>query len=63
MENMWRVSIQEIVSHVSDPEFPVSWELVTPKGKGPGTISHHKCAVFDDKMVLVGGLIGDDCNQ
>lgn len=41
----------------------MGWEPLSPKGKGPGPISHHKCAVFDDKMILVGGLIGDDSNS
>lgn len=56
MDNMWRVSITEILSHLNDSEFPVSWEVVTPKGKGPGPISHHTTVVFGDKMILVGGL-------
>jgi hypothetical protein len=56
MDNMWRVSISEILSHLNDSEFPVSWEVVTPKGKGPGPISHHTTVVFGDKMILVGGL-------
>ena len=43
--------------------FSANWEIVNIKGKGPGKISHHKCAVFDDKMVLIGGLKGDDSNK
>lgn len=43
--------------------FSVGWECVQTKGKGPGKISHHKCAVFNDKMILIGGLKGDDSNK
>jgi hypothetical protein len=33
---------------------------LTPKGKGPGRISHHKCIESNKNMIITGGMQGDN---
>ena len=60
---MWRLDLNELQKLMEDPFYPAQWELIAFKGAGPGRISHHTCAVKDDKMILVGGLQGDASNK
>lgn len=54
--DMWRLDLDSLMRATEDPSFPVHWEQIQCKGaKTPGCISHHKCAVQGDKMILVGG--------
>lgn len=60
---MWRVDIDSLLRATEDATFPAHWEQVNYKGaKSPGKISHHKCTVMGDKMILVGGIKGDVSN-
>jgi hypothetical protein len=48
--------MDSLLRATEDPTYPVHWEQIQYKGaKTPGRISHHKCAVQGDKMILVGG--------
>jgi len=63
LENMWRVDLDSLLRATEDATFPAHWELIQFKGaKTPGKISHHKCIVQGDKMILVGGIKGDASN-
>ena len=63
LDNMWRLDLDAVMRATEDPTFPVQWDQVTYRGtKNPGRISHHKCVVQGDKMVLVGGLRGEASN-
>lgn len=63
LDNMWRLDLDAVMRATEDPSFPVQWEQITYRGsKNPGRISHHKCCVQGDKMVLVGGLRGEASN-
>ena len=63
MDSMWRLNLDELKNLATDPTYPVSWELISGKGKNPGKISHHTCTVMGDKMILLGGLKGDKQNS
>ncbi len=54
---MWRLDLDSLMRATEDPNYPVHWEQIQYKAgaKTPGRISHHKCAVVGDKMILVGG--------
>jgi len=63
IDNMWRLDLDSVMRANEDPNYPVQWEQISYRGsKFPGKISHHKCGVFLDKMVLVGGLKGEALN-
>ena len=63
LDNMWRVDIDSLLRAMEDASFPAHWEQIQYKGgRSPGRISHHKCSVIGDKVVLVGGIIGDTSN-
>lgn len=54
--DMWRLDLDSLLRATEDPTYPVHWEQIQYKGaKTPGRISHHKCAVQGDKMILMGG--------
>ncbi len=54
--DMWRLDLDSLLRATEDPTYPVHWEQIQYKGpKTPGRISHHKCAVQGDKMILIGG--------
>jgi hypothetical protein len=54
--DMWRLDLDSLLRATEDPAYPVHWEQIQYKGaKTPGRISHHKCAVQGDKMILLGG--------
>ena len=64
IDNMWRLDLDSVMRACEDSTYPVEWEPVLYKGvRTPGRISHHKCAVQGDKMILVGGLIGEMSNN
>lgn len=53
---MWRLDLDSLMRATEEPSYPVHWEQLQYKGpKTPGRISHHRCAVQGDKMILVGG--------
>jgi hypothetical protein len=62
---MWRLDLDSLMRATEDGSYPVHWEQVTQKAanKGPGKISHHKCAVVGDRMVLVGGMKNGDLSN
>ncbi len=63
IDNMWRLDLDAVMRATEDPTFPAGWEQIAYRGtKSPGRISHHKCAVIGDKMVLIGGLKGEVSN-
>jgi hypothetical protein len=55
MGNMWKMSISGIHELMDDPENGVCWEQVNTKGTQPGSISHHKAAVFGLSVIIFGG--------
>jgi N-acetylneuraminic acid mutarotase len=60
---MWRIDLDSLLRASEDCSYPVSWEQIQYRGpKSPGRISHHRCAVTGDKMILVGGLKGETSN-
>jgi hypothetical protein len=62
LDNMWRINISEVQRLQHDNSNDVQWELITTKGAGPKSISHHQCICVDDRMILIGGQSGDDDN-
>ena len=42
---MWRINLDELLSLMKDPQYPLQWELVNQNGNGPNKISHHTCSV------------------
>jgi len=61
---MWRLDLDSVMRACEDGSYPVQWEQVLYRGpKSPGRISHHRCAVIGDKMVLVGGLKGGEVSN
>ncbi len=63
LDNMWRVDLDSLLRAMEDTSFPAHWDQIQYKGgKSPGKISHHKCMVIGDKVVLVGGILGDTSN-
>lgn len=65
LDNMWRLDLDSLMRATEDGHYPVHWEQIVYRGKVfPGKISHHKCAVMGDRMVLVGGMKnGDQSNN
>jgi len=56
IENMWRLDLDSLMRATEENFYPVNWEQIQFKGpKSPGRISHHKCSVQGDKMILIGG--------
>lgn len=63
IDNMWRLDLDSLMRATEDNSYPVQWEQVAFRGaKAPGKISHHRCAVQGDKMILIGGLKGEVSN-
>ena len=63
IDNMWRLDLDSVIRATEDNGFPVQWEQVQFRGpKSPGRISHHRCGVSGDKVILIGGLKGDTSN-
>jgi len=60
MDNMWRLSISGVQELGDDPDYGVSWELISCKGHKPGRISYHKPVVFGHTVLVFGGCINDD---
>ncbi len=63
---MWRLDLDSLMRATEEPTYPVHWEQITYRKSpvmGPGRISHHKCAVVGDRMVLVGGIRGGDTSN
>lgn len=64
LDNMWRLDLDSVMRACEDGSYPVQWEQIIYRGaKSPGRISHHRCAVIGDKMVLVGGLKGGEVSN
>lgn len=62
--DMWRLDLDSLMRACEDQNIPVQWEAITYKGpKSPGSISHHKCGLSGDKMILIGGLKGETSNK
>ena len=56
ISDMWRLDLDSLMRATEEPTYPVHWEQIQYKGaKTPGRISHHRCAVQGDKMILIGG--------
>ena len=54
---MWRLDLDSLMRATEDHTYPVTWEQIQYRGtKTPGKISHHKCGVSGDKMILIGGI-------
>ena len=60
IDSMWRLNLEKVQQLEQDSFFPVEWESVFPKGKGPGKISHHTASVNGNKVTFLGGLRGED---
>jgi hypothetical protein len=64
IDSMWRLNLEKVQHLEQDSFFPVEWESVCPKGKGPGKISHHTASVQGSQALFLGGLRGEDsCEQ
>jgi hypothetical protein len=64
LDNMWRLDLDSVMRACEDGTYPVQWEQIIYRGaKQPGRISHHRCAVIGDKMILVGGLKGGEVSN
>lgn len=60
IDSMWRLNLSALQNLHQDPFCQVSWEPITPKGTGPGKISHHTAASNEDCAIIYGGLKGED---
>lgn len=58
MSNMWKLSLPGIEELAGDCNYGVTWEAVKEKGTPPGKISHHKAVVFNNKVLIFGGMSG-----
>jgi hypothetical protein len=64
VDNMWRLDLDSVLRATEDSSYPVVWEPIQYRGaRTPGCISHHKCAVIGDKMLLIGGIKGGDISS
>lgn len=70
LDTMWRLDLDSVLRACEDSNYPAQWEQIAYKGNnssngaGPGKISHHRCGVVTgDKMVLVGGVKGEDASN
>lgn len=61
---MWRLDLDSLMRACEDQHILVQWEEIKYVGaKSPGSISHHKCGLSGDKMILIGGLKGETSNK
>jgi hypothetical protein len=60
ISTLWRVNLTLIQQLHDVTSTKVGWEQITTTGKDIGKISHHTCAIINNKEILFsGGLKGD----